>query len=802
MSRNGLEDGTHPLQPGGLTENATSGTASVISEISSLAAVRTALAALHSRDAIITNRLKTLSSTKADTSHELGRLDLLRAHLSAQAIHTREVSRGMLDAAAVTAAHLSSQVKKLDLEKKNVEETLRVVEQVVELKACVQGVVGSMGALQDWEAAAGYLFRAAKIPREIVDGDFAARIVPSVEIPEAPGTTLSSARESLCSLFIREFEKAATEGDGSKVTRFFKLFPLIGKEETGLEAYGRYICKGVAARARDSLREDSKGKDALFFALVLTRLFEHIAQIIEGHGSLVEIHYGKGMMVKVIEILQEEANVQGGIILDTWGDERNIDRRLRDMKSNPFSYLVQSFLSGHKNASNSKPGTPVGVGNSNIHEEEGISMKETDEILGEISMMLSRWSLYSRFLGGKCRDPHQSPEIPLQMPKLLLDSTLHQKVSNLLITSFNSMTTFFFRRSVEKAFQLDESPSGLSLNISKPIASNPPFIISAVDDIMYIVSTILQRSLSTFQRETITSVVPTISRILGSDFIGIVQRKMRDEFYPKAIVKGELPPEDKVISFIVLLNSLETSSEYITRIVNSHLKPEEPSTDHGNALKTSVKEMFLMDNDADSVTTALETLEITFTSQAMELHSDGLHVMLSQVIKPRLRPMLTEAFREIDYLLTEDEGQDIAQEEERLRSILELVAQKFEERWEAAMKPIQRIMNPNSFSTLLDQTARYLAQLLEKRVWSYAGKITALGAQRMEKIFSDIIRIVAKGGRYGLRESFSRVSQICMLANLDDEEWNAINAAEDGEESMTWFLSSLERQKARKLVGI
>ena len=209
-----------------------------------------------------------------------------------------------------------------------------------------------------------------------------------------------------------------------------------------------------------------------------------------------------------------------------------------------------------------------------------------------------------------------------------------------------------------------------------------------------------------------------------------------------------------------------------------------------------------MDHDADSITTALETLEVTFTSQAMELHSDGLHVMLSQVIKPRLRPMLTEAFREIDYLLTDDEGQDIAQEEERLRSILELVAQKFEERWEAAMKPIQRIMNPNSFSTLLDQTARYLAQLLEKRVWSYAGKITALGAQRMEKIFSDIIRIVAKGGRYGLRESFSRVSQICMLANLDDEEWNAINAAEDGEESMTWFLSSLERQKARKLVGL
>src|ERR1700679_1662132 len=132
-----------------------------MSETSSIIAIRASLSALHERDLSITTRLKTLVTSQAELSRELGRLDLLRAHLGTQVVHTRDISNGMLDSAAGTASHLSSKVKELDLEKKRVEETLGVVEQVAELKACVQGVVGSMGAPQDWEAAAGYIARSS-----------------------------------------------------------------------------------------------------------------------------------------------------------------------------------------------------------------------------------------------------------------------------------------------------------------------------------------------------------------------------------------------------------------------------------------------------------------------------------------------------------------------------------------------------------------------------------------------------------------------------------------------------------------
>jgi hypothetical protein len=373
--------------------------------------VRAALAALHARESTITTQLDAVVASQADLSRDLGRLDLLRAGLGAQVIATRSIGNDMLSTAADTAGRLSDKVKELDLEKSRVEDTLRVVEQVAELKACVHGVVGSMGAPQDWEAAAGYLSRASQIPEDIARGAFAASIVPSVEVPDPPWVTLENAKEALCGLFLREFEKAADDGDGAKVTRFFKLFPLIGRADVGLDVYGRYVCQGVAGTARATLKDGMGGhtrKEGFFYANALTKLFEHIAQIVDGHGALVERHYGAGKMVRVIERLQMEADVQGGIILDTWSDERGIDRKLTDVKSYPFSFLVQSFLPQPPRGGTPRVNSPAvgGAPNSRDSEDEGVNMKEVEGLLSEISVMLGRWSLYTRFLAGKCRVSH------------------------------------------------------------------------------------------------------------------------------------------------------------------------------------------------------------------------------------------------------------------------------------------------------------------------------------------------------------------------------------------------------------
>ena len=801
-----------------------------INNATSFKEVKQILAQLKEEEASVTKSLDKLLSTQRELARELERLDLSRASVSSQAVATRAVGHGMLSNAAAHARRISGAVKRLDVEQSRVKATLDVVDQVAELKSCVLGVTGSMGAPQDWETAASYLNRASKIPKVIINGSFAQRNVPTADVPDLPHITLDNASSSLQTLFLREFEKAAQEGDGAKVTRFFKLFPLIGKSDVGLDVYGRYICKGVASRARTNLNAGTGGaqrKDGYFYATALTQLFEHIAQIIEHHGVLVERHYGQGRLVRVIERLQAEADVQGGIILDTWTDDRKIDRRLTDIRSYAFTFLVQSFLPSQP----SRSGTPRGESparrdtpaQTQQNGNESIDTKELDGLLGEMAMMLSRWCLYSRFIAAKCQYQEKSnvsePVFP-QEPPLLRNSNLYTKVTERLIGPFNAMTTFLFRRSVERAFQLDEQPSDLSLNPAKKISSNPPFITSAVDDVMYIASQVLERTLTTSSKAVVANVIPTVARILGSDFIGMIQRKMRDESYPKSAIQGALPPEHTIIAFFVLLNNLDVAADYTKRIIQSRLEAptsskivNEPRASPNPKLVVA----FPFNHDAFYVERTLRSLQSGFELKAIELSNDGIYVVLKNVIRPRLRPILADTFRDIDYQLTAEElettRQEMAEDDDNDYRSQDDVAAIFQRGWDALNKPIARLLTAQIYQRLLSSIISHLGEILEKRIWSYYGRINELGAVRLERDMTNVINIALKGAVYEMRAAFTRCTQICLILNLEQEEWDELkekssnkdhNIKTQGdtgdEETIDWKLSIEERSRARSIV--
>ena len=796
--------------------------------------LRAALAHLTRQEATVTARLDALIASQNDLSRELGRLDLLRAQLGSHVLSARAIGHDMLADAASTAHRISGAVKRLDQEQANVKATLEVVEQVAELKACVQGVHGSMGAPQDWETAAGYLNRASRIPAEVIEGSFAQDIVPSAEIPDLPRVTLDQAAESLCGLFLREFEKATKEGDGTRVTRFFKLFPLIGRSDVGLDAYGRYVCQGVAARARTNLNAGTggaQGKDGFFYAHTLTKLFEHIAQIVEGHQPLVERHYGEGMMVKVIERLQTEADLQGGIILDAWSEDRRVDRKLTDIKSYAFSFLVQSFMHAQKmTAGNTRSDSPLkrdGTPGPRSSEDEGVNMKEVDGILGEAAVMLERWALYTRFLASKspvrslaqwslkgADHERQQPakmngrsqaDNTLEMPTYLSNSGLQKKVTKFLIEPFNIMSTFFFRRSVEKAFQLDEPPQDLTLKMSRQLTANAPFITSAVDDVMYIMSQVLQRCLGTSQRAIVGTVVPSVGRVLGSDFIPMIQRKMRDESYPKAAIQGALPPEDKIIAFLVLINNLDIATEYLKRIIATHFDDPSEVGNDSHDVPARLKSLFPFTGDATFVVNGLRTVENAFTTKTNELLRDGIAVAFHQILKPRVRPMLADAFRDVDYnaALADDAGNDPADDDDAdpddEDAQADLVPRRFASAWAQLTRPIARLLTPRAFEQLLATTLPYLSAALEKRLWALHARVSELGAVRLERDVAGIVGAACGEGRYALRERFARCSQVCMVAGMEAEEWDALQ--DDPDDRTEWKLDAAERQRARELVA-
>ena len=397
-----------------------------------------------------------------------------------------------------------------------------------------------------------------------------------------------------------------------------------------------------------------------------------------------------------------------------------------------------------------------------------------------------------------------------QVPQLLANSSLNRKVADKLATPFNIMTTFFFRRSVEKAFQLDEQPSDLSLNFKQALPSNPPYITSAVDDVMYIVNQVIERSLATSQQAVISSVIPTIARVLGSDFIGMIQRKMRDETYPKVTVQGAPPGEQTIISFLILINNLDVAADYVKRIVQSRVETE-PGTASANGGRNSPSKslaaLFPMDHDVVIVGNALKSLQNSFEAKTSELISDGIFVIFKNVMKPRLRPIMADAFRDVDYQMSQEELERLHRNgdvENGNGTLLDnAVEYHFQRGWDILTKPMMRLLTERNYQKLLTTIISYLAEVLEKRIWSYYGRLDDLGAVRLERDIASIVNIVVSGGRYGLRDAFARCMQICLVMNMENDEWEELRASSLAgveAEGVEWKIEGEERARARAMM--
>lgn len=443
----------------------------------------------------------------------------------------------------------------------------------------------------------------------------------------------------------------------------------------------------------------------------------------------------------------------------------------------------------------------------------------------------------------------------LCLPKFLIESALAKKVNDRLILPFNAMTTFFLRRSVEKAFQLDEQPSGLTLHLRTPLQSNPPHITSVVDDIMYIVNKVLQQSLGTSQRAVVTNVVPTLARVLGSDFIGMIQRKMRDESYPKAPVQGAQPPEQTVVAFLVLINNLDVAVDYIHRITRSHLESssENVGLDHEHHQQqrrttagsegtqedsaweglqdpssSPLLALFPFSQDAMAVSTALHSLSSSFESKANDLLVDGIQVVFNNVVKNRLRPMLSDAFRDTDY--QPQQGPNVISPDDRdvdggdgddSGDVRGIVRYRFASAWSDLLVPLWRILTGPAFDRLLTVTIAYLSRLLEKRLWTYHGRVNALGTTKLERDVAGIVDAAIdvegtglgqgsrsggatngiSGKRYRHREAFDRCLQMVLVMGMEEDEWEEI-VSKGSEPEVLNKLSEEERERVRAMVRL
>jgi hypothetical protein len=143
-------------------------------------------------------------------------------------------------------------------------------------------------------------------------------------------------------VFRQNFEKASHSRDSNATSRFFKLFPAIGWETEGLEAYATFVVDLVRARAPASSKSNSNfdliacakyngfaASSPIYYITALSCLFESIAMIVDQHQPVVEKYYGGGKMKNVVNRLLEECDRVTNTLKDGWEENRSMQSKVR-----------------------------------------------------------------------------------------------------------------------------------------------------------------------------------------------------------------------------------------------------------------------------------------------------------------------------------------------------------------------------------------------------------------------------------------------------------------------------------------
>ncbi|ORX36086.1 COG4 transport protein-domain-containing protein [Kockovaella imperatae] len=685
-----------------------------------------------------------------------------------------------------TSERVGGKVRRLDEEVGRVREATDVVTEVLELKNALQTLASAMSQ-QDWESASRACKRAMDIRSEVINGGYAGAVVPTPQQPLPPAQFLEESRATLLQTFRSEFDAAAVRKDEQGVSRYFRLWPGIGAEKEGLEAYGDFVVGLVKARSSNP----GKASNPLYYLTSLTSLLESIAHIIDQHQPVVDKYYGQGHMRTVVGRLVAESDRVIRNLVEGWEEERRVGRLISETKQSRFSLLqspqlcpplfaslhtstnqlslsslattnltsasnlLQSYAPGAKKpAPSGGSGTPVGLDD----EHSGPDPRDVDKVLGELVALGGRWALFKRFVNGRivvdsdvgieedsAKDAAASSEKPETVNQssemaVIEQSGSQQAIENLLRVYYEPLEVWYLRSSIEKAHRLET-----------PEASARPCVSSVLDDTFYLLKVVLNRLLSCGSLSTLHSMRDKIATVIEHDYAYIIRHKMEAVYAGAASSIQERGAEkdkrdkDQRLAFVIYLNDFDVSADYTERLLEETLH--------------SLPQVFL-DSEIALVKEELGLLG-SLSNRFKSLCRTGLEQLFNQLTRPRLRGILDDCYRDVSYHLDEDAF--AAAEEDQF------VRKRFTRAWEGLMDGYKDSFTDNNYQAFFNMTVEILVRPWEKMILSM--RFTELGGIRFERDVRAIINYLSSQTNFGgAREKFVRLQQIATVLNMDAEE--------------------------------
>lgn len=131
---------------------------------------------------------------------------------------------------------------------------------------------------------------------------------------------------------------------------------------------------------------------------------------------------------------------------------------------------------------------------------------------------------------------------------------------------------------------------------------------------------------------------------------------------------------------------------------------------------------------------------------------------MNQILKPRIRPLFQDAYREVKYVLEEDEYNE-ADIEDRF-------VKRFRRGFEKLISIYRRTLTENNFSTLMGLILEALTSQWERIV--FQTRFNQYGALRFDKDLRSVIHYLSTLTEWLSRDRFTRLNQMSILLNFEE----------------------------------
>eukprot|EP00053_Salpingoeca_punica_P014972 m.136864 g.136864 ORF g.136864 m.136864 type:complete len:771 (+) comp16592_c0_seq1:139-2451(+) len=739
-------------------------------------AIRDRLAALRDLERRSDGELRQIIGRRNDMEIKISSLGRLLPQLSKLGNDARELCE-MVGSTCALAENISSKVRELDLAKSHLQLTIKRVDDIVDLKGCMEGAQAALAG-ERFEEAAAFIHRYLSIDKKLLESEAAYSVDAHLV---SPYESLNQAQDNLVQILRNRFDQAVLNNNKAEIDRFFKLFPFVMLHEEGLSKYARYLNSQIAKGCDSLLIGKQEGDDATRYVDAITTLFEKIAKTIENAQPAVETHYGPGYVVSLISQLQTECDTQASRILQHFLEGRRVTEKL---------------------AAVAKPTTGK--------EESIVEPLTLDPLLVELTTLMGRCDLYFRFVAKKIgadidafnassKDEVKGgvrAKVDLHaLEKIQRKSDLSRELQS-LTGKYISLEEFFLSASVRKALSLDSR--GPNEKVS-----------TAVDDVFFIMSKVSRRALSSCSVDCFCAMLNHI----GSNLVGAYLQHFQghlDSGYPTggldltalhgklqmglsslaataqpkpagrtatsatAFISAAPAVQEAQQWFMVVLNNLQVSTEYAARLVTD-------CTSESTRVFSNV-----VGKDRSKLDSCLSDLGACQQSFKRQI-SAGLVQVRAAVVEPKIKELADE-FLSVHFELSEE---DLATFDPSSPCMSALIAAL-----KTMLNECSELFTKGNFDDFVLLVAETCAEQLERVLAQL--RFNRIGGLQLERDLRVLSTYLAAATQWSVRDRLIRLSQMSTLLNLEkvselSEYWG------QGTSPLTWRLTPAEARRFLKL---